>query len=614
MPHSFRLALMSLSLLGLLLPVSAQSGNVLRDHDSPYLAMHGDDPVNWQPWSAEVLAQARRENKLLFVSIGYFACHWCHVMQRETYQNEAVAKYLNEHFISVKVDRELHPALDAYLIEFVTRTRGTAGWPLNVFLTADGHPLVGMTYLPTDRFSALLAQLEEQWRQTPDYLQEIAALAAQALEGEPPLPTPALMPADVQRYTALLVSQALQLADDMSGGFGEQGKFPMVPHLHSLLSAWQRKPDPALKAFLVLTLDSMASQGLRDHLAGGFFRYTVDPAWQTPHFEKMLYGNAQLAWLYLRAGQVFARADYLAVARDTLDFMLREMLTPAGGMVASFSAVDAAGVEGGYYLWDQHTLTRLLDTPSLALLQQLWGMQGPPPFAAGHLPLQQMTLAEAAKGLGLRVSQAGKRFQLAREKLLAEQATRQLPVDTKILAGWNGLALTALVAGARQFDDVRYRQAAAGLRGYLLDTLWDGNRLWRAHGRKGELGQATLADYAFAAQGLLDWAELTNSQADRQLARRWVDDAWRRFHAGSGWRLSDQTLLPSGYGVAMFSDSPLPSPSAVLMQVAWRLAKADRDNAFMARIKTLAAQGHPQLATAAFEYPGQIELLLSVQD
>ncbi len=603
--------LSSIFLLLVLLPMAA-SGNTLRGSDSPYLAMHGDDPVDWQPWSAEVLAQAKRENKLLFVSIGYFACHWCHVMQRETYRDEAVARYLNEHFISIKVDRELNPALDAYLIEFVTRTRGSAGWPLNVFLTPDGHPLVGMTYLPTARFKTLLSELQDQWMEAPDYLRQVAAKAAEAMKGAPLMLAPALKAADVRRYEEVLVSQALALGDEMSGGFGEQTKFPLAPHLRSLLAAWQYKPDAELKEFLSLTLDRMALRGLRDQLGGGFFRYTVDPGWYTPHFEKMLYGNAQLAVLYLRAAQAFDRSDYAAVARDTLDFMLREMMAPAGGMVASFSAVDDVGAEGGYYLWDNETLQRILDKQQLALVQQVWGMQGPPPHDGGHLPIVQMSTAEATEALDMDARTAGKQFQLAGERLLAERRKRQLPVDHKILAGWNGLALTALVAGARQLDDVRYRQGAQKLRNYLLETLWDGQRLWRARGKHGELGQATLEDYAFAAQGLLDWAELTNSKADQKMARRWVEDAWRRFHDGSGWRLSDQTLLPSGYGVAMFSDSPLPSPSVVLMRTAWRLADAEDDKALRARVLKAVSSDHTELETAAFEYAGQVELLVEM--
>jgi len=239
--------MVTLSLLAFTGPALA---NALGNHDSPYLAMHGDDPVAWHAWSAEVLARAKKENKLLFVSIGYFACHWCHVMQRETYRDSQVAKLLNEHFISVKVDRELNPALDAYLIDFVQRTRGVAGWPLNVFLTPEGHPLVGLTYAPKDRFFTLLSDLQQQWQQAPLYLAQTAAKAAATMKGEAARPDPALKPGDGQRYETLLVQQALHLSDEMDGGFGEQSKFPMVPQLDALLSAYAHDARPLLKDFL----------------------------------------------------------------------------------------------------------------------------------------------------------------------------------------------------------------------------------------------------------------------------------------------------------------------------------------------------------------------------
>ncbi len=589
------------------LPLAAE--NRLLGHDSPYLAMHGDDPVAWQDWSAEVLAQAKKQNKLLFVSIGYFACHWCHVMQRESYRDPQVARILNQYFISVKVDRELNPALDAYLIDFVHRTRGAAGWPLNVFLTPDGHPLVGLTYLPKDRFLTLLSDLKQQWQTAPAYLTQAAAKAAAMMKGQPAMPDPALKPGDGKRYETILLQQALQLGDDMEGGFGEQTKFPMVPQLESLLSAYQRNAIPQLKYFLTLTLDRMATQGLRDHLGGGFYRYTTDPDWQTPHFEKMLYDNALLSGLYLRAATVFGRADYELVGRDTLDFMLREMRSPQGALVASFSAVDKVGVEGGYYLWETETLLGILTREEYALLQMLWGLEGQTFFEAGYLARVQMSLSEIATKLQIDDAVAQQRYQSAREKLLKVRVRRHLPVDGKLLSAWNGLALTALVQGAQLPGGEEYRQAAKRVRDYLVNTLWDGKRLWRAKGKAGELGQAGLEDYAFAAEGLLAWAVLTNNDSDFQLAASWVLDAWRRFHDDTGWRLSDQTLLPSGFGVPILDESPLPSPSSILLRVSLQVAKRDGDKMLMSRTKKALVAGHLQLKQAAFDYPSQVTLL-----
>ncbi|MBL1274902.1 MAG: thioredoxin domain-containing protein [Ectothiorhodospiraceae bacterium] len=605
----------ALCLWVLTLPLAAE--NRLTGHDSPYLAMHGDDPVEWHDWSAEVLEQAKKQNKLLFVSIGYFACHWCHVMQRESYRDPQVAKILNKGFISVKVDRELNPALDAYLIDFVMRTRGAAGWPLNVFLTPDGNPLVGLTYLPKDRFLTLLMELQQQWETAPAYLTQAAARAAAAMKGQPALPDPALKPDDARRYETIFLQQAMQLGDEMEGGFGEQTKFPMVPQLDSLLSAYQRKPIPQLKAFLTLTLDRMASQGMRDHLGGGFYRYTTDPGWQTPHFEKMLYDNALLSGLYLRAAKVFNRVDYENIGRETLDFMLVKMRRPLvgqntpGAMVASFSAVDAAGVEGGYYLWETETLLGILSREEYALMKILWGLEGQSLFDAGYLARLQMTLGEAADALKIEASLAQKRYQSAREKLLKVRGRRNLPVDDKRLAAWNGLALTALVQGAQLSGGEKYKRAAHGVRDYIVNSLWDGSRLLRAKARskKGELGQAGLEDYAFAAEGLLAWSVLTDNNSDLQLAARWVKDGWRRFHDDTGWRLSDQTLLPSGFGVPVLDESPLPSPSTTLLRISLEIASRTGDKMLMARTKKALVAGHVQLKQAAFDYPSQVNLL-----
>lgn len=601
--------LLFVALSNALVVVFPVSANQLTGHDSPYLAMHGEDPVDWQDWSADVLAQAKKQNKLLFVSIGYFACHWCHVMQRESYRDKQVAKILNEHFISVKVDRELNPALDAYLIDFVQRTRGSAGWPLNVFLTPEGHPLVGLTYLPKDRFLALLSDLQQQWQQAPDYLAQAAANAASAMQGVPASPDPALKPGDGKHYQTILVQQAMQLGDEMEGGFGEQTKFPMVPQLDSLLSAYERNAIPQLKTFLMLTLDRMATQGMRDHLGGGFYRYTTDPDWQTPHFEKMLYDNALLSSLYLRAAKIFKRADYEIVARDTLDFMLKEMQSSQGALVASFSAVDDAGVEGGYYLWETETLLAILSREEYNLMKILWGLEGESSFEAGHLARVQMTLPEAADKLKINADLAQKRYQSAREKLLKVRARRKLPVDDKLLAAWNGLALTALVQGAKLAGGEKYRNAARGVRDYLVNTLWNGTRLLRAKGKGGELGQAGLEDYAFAAQGLLAWATFTNNDDDFKLATRWVNDAWQRFHDDTGWLLSDQTLLPSGFGVSILDESPLPSPSSTLLKLSLKVADRTGDKMLKARAKKALAAGHLQLKEAAFDYPSQVKLL-----
>jgi len=591
------------------------ASNQLEGNDSPYLAMHGQDPVEWELWSKAVLDRAVRENKLIFVSIGYFSCHWCHVMQRESYQNVDVAKQLNKHFIPVKIDRELNPDLDAYLIDFVTRTRGAAGWPLNVFLTPAGNPLVGFTYLPADRFIALLQDLQQQWQQDPDYFRQAAARAAQSMKGQPLAAESSLSTDLTIRYESAYMNQAMGLADEMSGGFGEESKFPMVPQLESMLDAYQRNPHQEVKKFLTLTLDNMASMGMRDHLGGGFFRYTVDPGWHTPHFEKMLYDNALLATLYLRAAKVLEKPEYEIVGRETLDFMVSEMAGKNGAMISSFSAIDDSNIEGGYYLWKQESLLGLLTPEELALVNSLWGMQGQEDLEAGHLPRVNAPLDEVANSVHMDIEKAKAVMSSARKKLLKARAKRVLPVDDKYIAALNGLALSALIEGSKLSDGKKYLAAANKIHSYLVNELWDGKRLLRAKGKSGELGTAGLEDYAFVAQALLNWSKLSSKgkldeNDDFILAKRLVNDAWQRFHDKTGWRLSDQTLFPGSYGMPMLEEGSLPSPSAVLVSASMKIARYANDKVLMLKIGESLEMGHSRLSEDAFFHPSQVSLLV----
>ncbi|MBT9613247.1 MAG: thioredoxin domain-containing protein, partial [Burkholderiales bacterium] len=290
-----RHGLAALLVLLIAFPVQALD-NQLKQHPSPYLALHGTDPTAWQEWNAQTIERARRENKLLFVSIGYFSCHWCHVMQRESYKNPEIAKLLNERFIPVKVDREINGALDAELQTFAEATRKQAGWPLNVFITPEGYPLFALLYAPPQEFLQTISRLDTRWQQESDKLKQVAQSAAQ----EMPAPQEAqaqFAPQIGQLYRQRLVEEALVQADPFRGGFGTANKFPHAPQLAALLEAQRQTPHTKLAEFLRITFDQMAGLGLYDHVGGGFFRYTTDPDWHIPHFEKMLYDNAQLASL-----------------------------------------------------------------------------------------------------------------------------------------------------------------------------------------------------------------------------------------------------------------------------------------------------------------------------
>ena len=333
--------------------------NQLYQHYSPYLAMHGNDPVNWMEWGEAALEKARQENKLIFVSIGYYACHWCHVMHRESYSNPAIAKILNDDYISIKIDRELNPVLDKRLIDFVQETTGTAGWPLNVFITPEGYPLVGTTYVPKVEFSAALLRLNQRWAKTSKSL-KIDAKAINTRLSEQKLSTD--MQGDrksIAENSAVFIKQAMQQANSLQGGFSEVRQFPSASKLLALLRLNQSHKDKGIDDFIQLSLDNMQNRGLHDEIAGGFYRYTVDPDWQTPHFEKMLYTNALLTIVYQTAADIYQDPRYQQTALETVQFLRNDMYDKeTGAFIASLSAVDDKNVEGGYYLWKSKDLAQ----------------------------------------------------------------------------------------------------------------------------------------------------------------------------------------------------------------------------------------------------------------
>jgi uncharacterized protein YyaL (SSP411 family) len=605
----------ALLLFWFVFPAQAESQNELKNHPSPYLAMHGEDPVHWQLWSKDVFVRAQRENKLVYVSVGYFACHWCHVMQRESYRNPDIARILNARFIPVKVDRELQPALDARLIDFVERTQGYSGWPLNVFITPQGFPLLGIVYLPPSEFESVLLKLDTHWKEDSAALKSMAEDAARVPEPAEHNQGPELSPGVAKRYQAAFVRQALGMADELEGGFGQPSKFPSAPQLMTLLDIYQSDPDPRLGAFIRLTLDRMATQGLRDQIRGGFFRYVVDPGWQTPHFEKMLYDNALLAEVYMTAAVVFGDESYDQVALDTLEFMLREMASEQGPFVASLSAVDNQGVEGGFYLWDGETLQHVLSKDELRVVRTAWGTASPSPLPDGYLPVSKVRPAETAQALGLSKGKVLSLLESAKSKLRQEQKKRSLPRDHKLLAGWNGLALRALSIAARKSLSERevFQSTARRIRDYVTEELWDGKRLLRARSAGQSFGDASLEDYAYVSSGLYAWAQNTGRDEDYATARAIVDQAWERFYSAAGWRLAEETLIALGASEAMIADGPMPSPSAVLVSVSLQLARHDKNENLRKRALSALNVGHQTLASEPFWHATQVRAISDAQ-
>ena len=593
-----------------------EPANALANAASPYLRLHAGDPVHWQEWRPEIVAQAGSANRLIFVSIGYFACHWCHVMQRESFSDPAAAALLNAHFISVKVDRELDPALDAQLLRFVRATLGHAGWPLNVVLTPDGVPLFGFTYLPVAGFTQLMERIASRWAADPDPLAAAARGVSDMLEDSVQPPAAETMdPAGVRALLDAFTQQASETADGLAGGFGQQQKFPSAPQLALLLESQRREPVEALEEFLRLTFGAMASLGLRDQIGGGFFRYVVDPGWQVPHFEKMLYDNALLAELYFEAADVLDEPAFEAIAMNTVEFMVRELASSRGGLFSSLSAVDADGVEGGYYLFDAEVLDRVLDEQERVVAAAAWGFDGPPSLGHGHLPVQAAeSSAAVARAAGTSVEEAAARLASARGKLLDVRSGRELPRDEKRLAGWNGLALSTLVRATRRRGGERFVAPALGVVRLLAEELWDGTTLVRARAEAGVGGPAvapaTLQDYAYVAHGMIVFAKALGGETHWALARRIVAGAWERFRTPRGWRLSDADGLPYAGVEPAIADGPMPSPSAVLLDATMHVADHFDDDALRARARAALLAEDAGLLPAAFFHATRIRSLL----
>ncbi len=541
----------------------------LKGEVSPYLALHRDDLVRWQAWNADTIALAERLGRPLFISSGYFACHWCHVMQAESFNDIRVATLLNERFIPVKIDREVDIATDELLIRFMREQTGIAGWPLNVITSPDARPLAGMLYEPPDTVLEKLSSIASDWPERlaaklADGLRE----SREASDAVAPARTELSEAEWVAGFASAFVDAALAEADDLQGGFGDQARFPHPPRLRALLGfageyLW-------VEDFLQLTLDAMAGKGLRDHVEGGFFRYTVDPDWETPHFEKMLDDNAQLAELYLFAAEVLDDPRWREVAFDTLDFMIARLARADGGFMSSVSALDGDGKEGGDVLWTPAQLGRTLPAELVPLAASRFGLHRPPRFEAGHLLIPRRTPQELAARLELPEDlvegELARMQRILRETRMESEVVR----DDKAVIAWNGLALQALAHAARL--DQRYLQAGESLAAFLQRQVTDDGDLPRAIDDAGNiLGSGTLEDYAFVANGLLAWHRLTGDPRSRDTGQRLFEAAWERFHDGELWHLERRPLLRYGEGQRVIADHFMPSSTASLLAIAYLL-------------------------------------------
>ncbi len=508
----------------------SRHANRLAESSSPYLLQHAYHPVDWYPWCEEALEKARGEDKPIFLSVGYSACHWCHVMAHESFEDEVTAAILNEHFVNIKVDREERPDLDSIYMSAVQIVSGSGGWPMSVFLTPELKPFYAGTYFPPrdmygrPGFKTVLAGVIETWRSNRDKIdqsaEQITGYIRQSMDmrlGQEQDVSPVLL----ERAAAEL-SRSFDSAD---GGFGPAPKFPSSPSIQVLLRYYLHSGDEALKEMALFTLRKMAWGGLYDQLGGGFHRYSVDAQWLVPHFEKMLYDNAQLADVYLEAFQLTGDALYERVARETLDYVLRDMRDNAGGFHSAEDA-DSEGQEGKFYLWTQEEIEGILGSEDARFFCAYYGVLPNGNFAS-HEPYHRgqniLNVPKApesvARAWGCDATTLEARLTPLRETLLSVRSRRVRPgLDDKVLVSWNALIISALAHGYQVLEDPRYRQAAEEAAQFLLTGMVREGELQRAYRRGKAQFAAYLDDYAFLSVALIDLYEAT-------FEPRWLEDA-----------------------------------------------------------------------------------------
>ena len=546
-------------------------GNRLARASSPYLRQHADNPVDWYPWGAEALARARHQNKPILLSIGYSACHWCHVMAHESFADPAVAAAMNAQFVNIKVDREERPDLDQiYQTAHALLTRRSGGWPLTVFLTPDGAPFFAGTYFPKHGRYGLPGFIDILPRVAAAYREQGPALAAQnaqlaeAMQSLEPSAGSQALPG---RAPGAALAALKRSFDPVQGGFGGAPKFPHVAELEFCLRAFGASRDHDAHNVVRTTLARMADGGIHDQLGGGFCRYSVDAEWSIPHFEKMLYDNGPLLGLYADTARSSGDARFGDVARGIAGWMQREMRAPDGAFYASLDA-DSDGAEGRFYVWNRDEARALMSQEQWDVAAPFFGLDRPPNFEGHAWHLRVVTpLAQVAADLGLALPTAQARLAAARAAMTRARESRVRPGrDDKVLTAWNALAVAGLARAARALDDRRYAEQASVALDGLLHTAWRNGRLHATREGDGPGLPGYLDDHAFLLQALVELMQARFRPQDWLLAGEIADALLERFEdreRGGFWFTSHDherlfhrhkpghdNATPSGNGVA----------------------------------------------------------------
>ncbi len=587
--------------------------NRLQFEKSPYLLQHAANPVDWYPWGEEAFDKARREDKPVFLSIGYSTCHWCHVMAHESFEDEEVARLLNESFVSIKVDREERPDIDKLYMTVCQLLTGSGGWPLTIVMTPDRRPFYAATYIPREGrpgmmgMLALIPGLGEVWRRERGKVLESVEEIEKALQGMGP---------DAGGRGELPLETVLREAyddlcrrfDSRYGGFDSAPKFPMAQHLFFLLRYWQKQGDSQAMAMVEKTLTAMRQGGIYDALGFGFHRYSTDAQWRVPHFEKMLYDQALLALAYTEAFSATGQAFYEKTAREILTYVLRDMTAPEGGFYSAEDA-DTAGKEGAFYLWTGEKLRQVLGPEEADLLIRIYALQAggrPQVLSCSYPP------ADLAATLGIPEERLSATMESARETLFQHRRQWIQPLrDDKILTDWNGLMIAAMARAAFVFEDPVFLQAVRKAVSFILENLRDPRGRLLHRWRDGEAAMpANLDDYAFLLWGLIEAYEATFDSTLLEAALSLEEDLNAFFwdKENGGYYFTPEDGEPLLVRQKESYDGAIPSGNSVAMLNLLRLARLTgrgeleeravaTGQAFAAAIRSLPA-GHSQFLVA----------------
>ncbi len=548
-----------------------QRTNRLAQETSPYLLQHQHNPVDWYPWGAEALRKSREENKPIFLSVGYSACHWCHVMEHESFEDEEIAEILNEHFVSIKVDREERPDVDSIYMEAVQMMTGQGGWPMSVFLLPDLRPFFGGTYFPPQDkwgrpgFKSVLLRLAEVYRTRREDIDDSAENITTHLQQ---MGVVSSAEGDLKAgWIDQAVRELKERFDSAWGGFGKAPKFPPSMALMLILRAWRGSREPELLKMVEITLQRMAMGGMYDQLGGGFHRYSVDNYWLIPHFEKMLYDNGLLVRSYLEAYQATASAFYRSVAVDTLEYVLREM-TDAGGGFYSAQDADSEGEEGKFFVWRPEEIEEILGKEEGGLFCRFYGVTEEGNFEGKTSALFiQRPPRSFAEEEGISQEALFDVLQRGRAKLFSVRERRVKPgLDDKILTSWNGLMISAMALAGRALEEPRYVEAASRAADFILREMREERGLLRSHRGGVSKLNAYLDDYAFLIVGLVDlyeasfevrWIRAACDLAREMIARYWDEEGGAFFFTAHDHerlivrkKMTQDGAIPSGNSMA----------------------------------------------------------------